>query len=277
MRLAFAISVCAVICAGAPAARASYDATGAQRDAMIAAMGGSDDPDCWETAVSTADATWGIGFHYFDQGCKGVPEGPHFLLRSNTDGTQWTVVRQVADGEYDRHGGQCPFAEVPTPVAEDFALCSRPVSCSRTRATSDWIQSDLIQTYARRVYPRYYGGQFAPTRWALGTLWCVDLTGDGHLEMVVRFECCTGGALTPWGIYKRDAEGRWVRAYAQVRHTAFPFVRRGRKIRAREVYRYDGAFTHWFRDRTVWWQQGRFRGHLGRPYDTCKHRSCPYA
>jgi hypothetical protein len=265
--------VAAAFCAFTTApASASYDAMGAQRDSMIAAMGGSDDPACWETLVSTEDATWGLGFHYFDQGCDGPELGPHYLLRSNPAGTTWTVTGQVADAQYDRHGGQCPFGGVPTPVAEDFALCQAPVSCSRTKATADWIESDLIQAYARKAWPRYYGGEFAPTRWFMTTLWCADLTGDGHAEMIAKFECCTGGSPTPWGIYKRDGEGRWVRAYAQVRDTAFPFRRDGRKIWTRRVYRYDGAGTHWFQNRVVWWQDGRFRGHLGRVYDTSEHR-----
>lgn len=258
-------------------ALADHPAGGATRDAMLLALPVDDSDSCWDTYVSDVDASWGLAFQSPVGDCGGRDFGPHFVMREHTADGTWSVTRVIADREYDGHLGQCPFdgqPRVPSSIAEDFALCSTPVTCGHRGETIGWVREDLIATYAASAYPRYYAGEYAPTEWELGHMMCADLTGDGDREMVARFICCTGGALTPWGIYKHDNRGRWTRAYAQVRDNVYPFERRGRTIWTRRVYRYEGAFTHLVQNRVVRWERGRFRSSLGRVYDLCKRGRC---
>jgi hypothetical protein len=63
------------------------------------------------------------------------------------------------------------------------------------------VSADGKTVSATFAFPRYYR---RITGWALGWVLCADLSGDGRREMVVQQLCCTGGALSPYAIFRQE-------------------------------------------------------------------------
>jgi hypothetical protein len=80
--------------------------------------------------------------------------------------------------------------------------------------------------------------------------------------MVVRMNCCTGGAPSPWGIFTLDAAGAWRLAYARAADTVFRLTISGRSVRAMMPAPYEGACTRFVRYRVVTWTGKRYRSHV---------------
>jgi len=145
-----------------------------------------------------------------------------------------------------------------------------PQPCNRAQAQR--AAQRYLEPYAARTYPRYWR-RIAPRHWLTSTGWslrrvyCRDLTGDGQAEMIAHWLGPTGGAIDPWAIFMRDADGQWTMPYAQVRDTTYELTFRGRTVVAPKVAKYDGAFTDTFRKRYVRWNGRRFVSRLGRVYE----------
>jgi hypothetical protein len=76
-------------------------------------------------------------------------------------------------------------------------------------SSADAAARSALLPYAERHAPKTYAGGIDKLDYQRGALICRDLTGDGRREMIVRMNCCTGGAPTPWGIFTLDAAGAW--------------------------------------------------------------------
>ncbi|HUR87043.1 MAG TPA: hypothetical protein VMY78_17060 [Solirubrobacteraceae bacterium] len=123
------------------------------------------------------------------------------------------------------------------------------------------MADDFLLPYANERYPAYYDGIVG---WTPDPPRCRDLDGDGDREMIVRLQCCTGGSLRPWAIFRHDAAGQWRMAYAQIRDTVFQLRFRGRVVRTTLPAPYEGACTRFVRYREVRWNGSRFRSRLTR-------------
>lgn len=187
------------------------------------------------------------------------PDGQTVKVTFTNDefaGRDWRCVSGSAGGiDTDR------LDEVDAFYLRGWAPDERPQGCTREQAVV--AGDELLLPYAGNVYPRYYSGI---TGWALGHFQCVDVTGDGRREMIVELRCCTGGSLSPWAIFRSNANGRWRMAYAQVRDNNRGIRRTGRTVKARIVARYEGACTSVFRDRVVRWNGSRFTSRVSRAY-----------
>jgi hypothetical protein len=135
-----------------------------------------------------------------------------------------------------------------------------PTGCN-ARAAAFFAENDLLP-YAASKYPSYYDDIGGGPYWGRAPLVCRDLTGDADAEMVVRLQCCTGGSLSPWAIYKHDAAGQWRRMYAQVRDTVFRLSVSRRVVRTMVPSPYEGACTSRVRYRDVKWTGARFESRL---------------
>jgi hypothetical protein len=158
--------------------------------------------------------------------------------------------------DYVRTWGRTAYFESVEPPPPPY-----PTGCSRQAAEA--VAQDFILPYARRRYPRYYRGLSADL-WGVHGPLCVDLTRDGDREMIVRLNCCTGGSLSPWAIFKHDASGEWRMAYVQVKDTVFRLQLLGRRVRTMMPFPYEGACTNRVRYRIVSWRGSRFRSRLTR-------------
>jgi hypothetical protein len=132
---------------------------------------------------------------------------------------------------------------------------------------ADAVARSALLPYAQTHAPSVYKGAIAKLHYERGALLCRDLTGDGRADMVVRMNCCTGGAPTPWGIFVRDAAGRWRLRYARAADTVFTLVVEGYSVRATMPDPYEGACTPFVRSRLVAWNGTRFAGRM-----TARHR-----
>lgn len=137
-------------------------------------------------------------------------------------------------------------------------------ACTKDQAVT--AGSDIL-TRAAKLKPSYYDDIAGGADWYLRSYICADLTRNGKTEMVVELECCTGGALNPWGIFRRGSDDAWHLAYIVVGDTNRGLRRAGKTaVRARVIARYDGADTSRFRDRVVRWDGRRFVSKLGKAY-----------
>jgi hypothetical protein len=132
--------------------------------------------------------------------------------------------------------------------------------CGATAA--DAVADSALLPYAQAHAPKVYKGGIARLHYQRGTLACRDITGDGRAEMIVRMNCCTGGAPTPWGIFARDASGRWRLRYARAADTVFTLTVEGGRVRATMPDPYEGACTPFVRSRVVSWNGKRFDSHM---------------
>lgn len=137
-----------------------------------------------------------------------------------------------------------------------------PTGC--TRAAADYVKDALLLPYAKRHFRRYYRGI---TGWSLTKRLCRDLDGDGDREMAVLLNCCTGGSIGPWAIFKHGADRQWRIAYAQIRETTWKLQIRGRTVRGLTPAPYEGACTHYTR-----WREVRWNGHRWRSRLSARHR-----
>jgi hypothetical protein len=135
-----------------------------------------------------------------------------------------------------------------------------PPNCN-ARAAAYFAENDLLP-YAADKYPSYYADIADGADWARAPLVCRDLTGDSDPEMIVRLQCCTGGSLSPWAIYRHDETGQWRRAYAQVKDTVFQLSVSRRVVRTMVPSPYEGACTRRVRYRSVKWDGARFASSL---------------
>jgi len=144
-----------------------------------------------------------------------------------------------------------------------------PTGC--TAAAADYAKDALLLPYAKRHFRRYYRGI---TDWTRTRLLCRDLDGDGDREMAVLLNCCTGGSIGPWAIFKHGANGQWRIAYAQVRETTWKLQIRGRTVRGLTPAPYEGACTRYTRWREVRWGGGRWRSRLSSRHRVRLPRAC---
>jgi hypothetical protein len=135
-----------------------------------------------------------------------------------------------------------------------------PTQCN-ARAAAHFAANDLLP-YAAEKYPSYYEDIAEGVDWGRAPLICRDLTGDRDREMIIRLQCCTGGSLSPWAIYRHDSAGQWRREYAQVKDTVFRLTVRRRVVRAMVPSPYEGACTSRVRYRSVKWNGARFKSSL---------------
>jgi hypothetical protein len=127
---------------------------------------------------------------------------------------------------------------------------------------ADAVAHSVLLPYAQRHAPKVYAGGIAKLHYQRGALLCHDLTGDGRADMIVRMNCCTGGAPSPWGIFTRHAAGAWRLSYARPADTVFDLAIDGRSVRATMPAPYEGACTPFIRSRLVSWSGTRFHSHL---------------
>lgn len=144
-----------------------------------------------------------------------------------------------------------------------------PTGC--TPAAADYVKDALLLPYAERNFSRYYRGI---TGWTRTRLLCQDLDGDGDREMAVLLNCCTGGSIGPWAIFKHGANGQWRIAYAQIRETTWKLQVRGRTIRGLTPAPYEGACTRYTRWREVHWNGDRWRSRRSARHRVRLPRAC---
>jgi hypothetical protein len=147
-----------------------------------------------------------------------------------------------------------------------------PRGCSSQAAAA--MADEFILPYAEREYPRYYKDTADGVDWSRAAPVCRDLDSDGDREMIVRLNCCTGGSLSPWAIFKHDRAGQWRMAYAQVRDTVFRLSVRRRVVRTMLPAPYEGGCTRFVRYREVRWTGGRFKSRLTRRTRARLARGC---
>ena len=91
---------------------------------------------------------------------------------------------------------------------------------------------------------------------------CRDLTGEGDRETIIRLPGGTGGATSPWAIFKHDQSGARHMAYARGNETGWRLRVINRRVRAQMPAPYEGACTRYTREREVEYIGGRFRSKL---------------
>jgi hypothetical protein len=143
-------------------------------------------------------------------------------------------------------------------AAAPAARAAQP--CNTTSA--DAAARSALLPYAERHAPKTYAGGIDKLDYQRGALLCRDLTGDGRREMVVRMNCCTGGAPSPWGIFTLDAAGAWRLTYARAADTVFRLTVSGHSVRAMMPAPYEGTCTRFVRYRVVTWNGKRYRSHV---------------
>jgi len=170
------------------------------------------------------------------------------------------VAREVCNpDDYD-----CDKQEMwgPTAYFDSVAPPEPPPPTRCTTAAAEYMASDRLLPYAHAHKRAWYKGldddDFSVNRI------CRDLNQDGDREMIVHMQCCTGGALNPWAIFKHDANGQWGMRYADIKHTVFKIAVRGRTVRAMMPSPYNGACTDSVRYREVRWRGSRFQSHVTR-------------
>lgn len=125
-----------------------------------------------------------------------------------------------------------------------------------TDEAAEYMAHDRLLPYAKEHYRRYYRG--IEDDWWGVTRFCRDLDRDGDREMIVYLQCCTGGSISPWAIFKHDEAGQWRMRFASVKKTVFRIRFRGRTVRAMMPAPYEGACTRFVRYREVRWRGQRF-------------------
>jgi hypothetical protein len=165
---------------------------------------------------------------------------------------------------------ECTSEERWGPTAY-FDSVELPPPSGCTPAAADYVADALLLPYATRHFRRYYRGI---TGWFRTKLLCRDLDGDGDVEMAVLLNCCTGGSIGPWAIFKHGADRQWRIAYAQIRETTWRLQVRGRTVRGLTPAPYEGACTRYTRWREVRWNGRRWRGRLSARHRVRLPRGC---
>jgi hypothetical protein len=135
---------------------------------------------------------------------------------------------------------------------------AEPKGC--TSRAAEYYTYERLLPYAHKRYPGFYK-YMDDDAWSR-VRQCRDLDGDGDREMLIRLPGGTGGATSPWAIFKHDEAGQWRMAYADVGHTVWKLKVRHRVVRAMMPAPYEGACTRYVRYREVRWRHGRFRSHI---------------
>jgi hypothetical protein len=163
----------------------------------------------------------------------------------------WHVRSSQTEVPYDSaYGPTAYFDVVPPPL---------PRGCT-TRATKALAEAELYP-YLRKLAPDFYTDETLDS-WQVAGPICRDLTGDGDREMIVRLPGGTGGATSPWAIFKHDQSGAWHMAYARGTETVWRLRVVNRRVRAQMPAPYEGACTRYTREREVRYSGGRFRSKL---------------
>jgi hypothetical protein len=186
----------------------------------------------------------------------GAQDVAYLLKHLEVRGYFWHV--EAGHETCDPETGDCTEDERWGPTAYfDSVEPPPPSGCSR--AAAEYAMDSLLLPYARRHLRRYYRGI---TGWFLTKRLCRDLDGDGDREMAILLNCCTGGSIGPWAIFKHGPDHQWRIAYAQIRETTWRLQVRGRTVRGLTPAPYEGACTRHTRWREVRWNGRRWRSRL---------------
>jgi hypothetical protein len=175
-----------------------------------------------------------------------------WLMTDLTVGRYYWHVRssQTEVSDDSAYGPTAYFDVVPPPL---------PRGCT-TRAAKALAEAELYP-YLRKLAPDFYTDETLD-RWPVAGPICRDLTGDGDREMIIRLPGGTGGATSPWAIFKHDQSGAWHMAYVRGNETVWRLRVVNRRVRARMPAPYEGACTRYTREREVRYSGGRFRSKL---------------
>jgi len=168
------------------------------------------------------------------------------------------VERDVCDSDTD----DCDYQQTwgPTAYFDSVEPPAPPPPTGCTSRAAEYYTLKRLLPYAHRRDPEFYKN-LDDDAWSRVHK-CSDLNGDGDREMLVRLPGGTGGATSPWAIFKHDDAGQWRMAYADVGQTVWELkVRRG-VVRAMMPAPYEGSCTRYVRYREVRWRRGRFHSHV---------------
>jgi hypothetical protein len=175
-----------------------------------------------------------------------------YLMSDLTVGRYYWHVRstQSEDPNDSAYGPTAYFDVVPPPL---------PRGCTTTAAQA-LAQAELFP-YLQKLSPDFYTDETLDGFHIAGPI-CRDLTGDENREMIVRLPGGTGGATSPWAIFKHDQSGAWHMAYARGTETVWRLRIVNRRVRAQMPAPYEGACTRYTREREVRYSAGHFRSKL---------------
>jgi hypothetical protein len=200
-----------------------------------------------------------------DRDCEIGPQDVAYLLSiPDVQRYYWHVQTDLNDCDADPD--DC-FEETwgPTAYFDSVAPPEPPPPTGCNTAAAEYMAFDRLLPYAHKHKRAWYRGLTADD-FGVKRI-CRDLNGDGDREMIVHMQCCTGGSLSPWAIFKHDTNGQWRMRYADIKHDVFKISVRRRTVRAMIPSPYEGACTDTVRFREVRWRGGRFRSHT-----TKRHR-----
>jgi hypothetical protein len=163
MRTVGLLLVVAALAWGAGAARAERPATADEKAAILDGLGAKSEPSCYVAEVSTVDDAWAtLAF-------AGPMQGEtvnQFVARcdpgNGTDvahnaGAGWKHVTAGSDF------GLCPIPHVPTAVALDFNLCTKPGRTTIPRGARLVTRPRTLGPYAR-LHWSHWGAKVAIAR-----------------------------------------------------------------------------------------------------------------
>ena len=218
--------------------------------------------ECVEWAARPETSFTGGPFLARDGGtCDLGPQDVAYLLDGlDVQRYYWhvRVARDVCDTDTD----DCDYQQTwgPTAYFDNVPPPPPPPPTGCTSRAAEYYTYERLLPYAHKRYPGFYK-YIDDDAWSR-VRQCRDLDGDGDREMLIRLPGGTGGATSPWAIFKHDEAGQWRMAYADVGHTVWKLKVRHRVVRAMMPAPYEGACTRYIRYREVRWRHGRFRSHI---------------
>jgi hypothetical protein len=166
MRTVGVLIVVAALGCGAAAARAERPATAAEKAAILSGLGAKSESSCYVAEISTVDDSWAtLAFAGPMQG-----ETVNQYVSRCDPGNGTDVAHNAGEGWREVTAGSdfglCPIPHVPTAVALDFGLCTKPGRTTIPRGARLVTRPRTLGPYAHLRW-RDWGAKVATARGVL--------------------------------------------------------------------------------------------------------------